>query len=122
MSVGMKITCCADNMSDKNPTIVTRKDNRGWLDRILATGSGVMCGGLREGGKACAQKDGDVRGSDQPKAAHEAISSTSRTTTEVIVNVTGEPKSSVITRPVSQDHNRTAPGDVRVRSASRRIC
>ena len=53
--------------------------------------------------------------------------------TEVVVNVTGELKKTVSRRPVSQEHlgcvresccfeNRTASGDVRERSVSRRIC
>ena len=53
--------------------------------------------------------------------------------TEVILNVTVQLKKTVSTRPVSQEHlgcvrqsccvhNRTASGDVRVRSVSRGIC
>ena len=39
---GMDVMSCADNTSDKN-LITTVKDLRGRLDRILATGSDVMC-------------------------------------------------------------------------------
>ena len=44
MSVGIDVTSCADNTNNKNLDTVTVKDIRGRLDRILATGSGVIRG------------------------------------------------------------------------------
>ena len=106
MSVGMKITSCADNTSDKNFTTMTVKDIRGRLDKILVTVSDAMCG-------CSVQEEKLVFRKKQMKNFED--------NTKVIVNVTGEMKSTASTRPVSQEHlgcvrqsccvhNRTASG------------
>ena len=118
MNVGMKITSCADNTSNKNLTTMTVKDIRGHLDKILATGFDVMCGCSVQEGKLVFRKKQMKNFEDNAK---------------VILNVTGELKKTVSTRPMSQEHlgsvrqsccvhNRTASGDVRLRSVSRRNC
>ena len=50
-SVGTDVTRCADNTSNKNLTTMPVKDIRGRLDKILATGSDVMCGCSVQEGK-----------------------------------------------------------------------
>ena len=44
MSVGMKITSCANNTSNEYLTTMTVKDIRECLNKIPETGFGVMCG------------------------------------------------------------------------------
>ena len=44
MSVGMKITSCANNTNNEYLTTMTVKDIRGRLDKIPETGFDVMCG------------------------------------------------------------------------------
>ena len=56
MSVGMDVINCADNTSDKKPTTMTMKGIRGRLNRILATGSDVMCGCSVKEGKLVLRK------------------------------------------------------------------
>ena len=74
----MKITSCADNTRNKNLTTMTVKDIRGRLDKILATGSDVMCGCSVQEGKLVFRKKQMKNFEDNA---------------DVIVNVTGELKS-----------------------------
>ena len=87
----MKITSCADNTNDKNFTTMTVKDIRGHLDKIPATGFDVMCGCSVQEGKFVFRKKQMKNFEDN------AV---------VIVNVTGELKKTVSTRPVSPEHLR----------------
>ena len=97
MSVGMDVINCADNTSDKNPTTMTMKGIRGRLNRILATGSDVMCG--------CSVKEG------------KSISINFENNARVVVNVKGDEgignheTSEPRTKDSSVTHNRTDPGD-----------
>ena len=63
MSVGMGVMHCADNTGDKNLPIMTVKWIGGRLNKIPETVLDVMCV-FREEGQACAQEEGDVRGTN----------------------------------------------------------
>ena len=95
MSVGMDVINCADNTSDKNPTTMTMKGIRGRLNRILATGSDVMCG--------CSVKEG------------KSISINFENNARVVVNVKGDEgignheTSEPRAKDSSVTHNRTDP-------------
>ena len=103
----MNVTSCADNTSVKNPATMTVKDIRGRLDRILATGSDVMCRcSVKEGKLVLRKKEMfvEVISRRKPRNRKEPIFIYFEDNGGMIVNMMGEMKGSAITRPASQEH------------------